>query len=144
MNLAAVLALAVTWAAHDGDTLYTGRSCRSSDTCIRLAAVDCPEIGQPYGREARDLARQLLVSGAAYTARGRERSHGRIVATMRLRDGRDLGMALISAGACWAEPRYRPPVEYVLAQQHARAAKLGLWRADAPVAPWEWRKRGRK
>lgn len=94
-----VLAVAIwpragAWKCHDGDT------CRNRRVTVRVAAIDCPEIGQPYGIEARDLAQRLVSPDdnralqAEWRQRGRERSYKRVVAWMDLADGRDLGLAL--------------------------------------------------
>lgn len=44
---------------HDGDSFRVkhqdGRS-----VAVRLYGVDCPELGQPYGAEARDVTRRLV------------------------------------------------------------------------------------
>jgi endonuclease YncB( thermonuclease family) len=49
---------------------------------------------------------------------------------------------------CWWYRKYageQSDVDRVLyedAERRAREGRVGLWRDPAPVAPWEWRRRG--
>lgn len=44
---------------HDGDTVRV-QPADGKPVSIRVYGVDCPELGQPYGTEARNLTTQLL------------------------------------------------------------------------------------
>ena len=44
---------------HDGDTVRV-QPADGAAVSIRVYGVDCPELGQPYGTEARNLTTQLL------------------------------------------------------------------------------------
>jgi micrococcal nuclease len=69
----------------------------------------------------------------------------RTAAEIILPDGRNLNQELVRAGLAWWYQQYARR-ETVLRdlEQEARAAKCGLWIDPKPVAPWEWRKAGRK
>src|ERR1035437_7121421 len=62
-----------------------------------------------------------------------------------LPDGRNLNQETVRAGMAWWYQQYARR-ETVLRdlEQEARASKRGLWIDPKPVAPWEWRKAGRK
>ena len=42
-------------------------------------------------------------------------------------------------GLAWHYTRYSDDARLAAAEREARAARRGLWRDAAPVAPWDWR-----
>ncbi|MBZ5653622.1 MAG: thermonuclease family protein [Acidobacteriia bacterium] len=58
----------------------------------------------------------------------------------------DVALAQVAVGAAWwyreyaKEPSADDRARYSVAEQDARAHKLGLWRDKDPVPPWEWRR----
>jgi endonuclease YncB( thermonuclease family) len=102
---------AVITACHDGDTC-SAVTADGQRYHVRLHGVDAPELDQPFGTQSRALVTQLVV-GHHVDVRPAGRSHDRLVADLRLRDGRDVGGLLVAAGAAWVEPGYtqrRPAV----------------------------------
>lgn len=126
----------------DGDTF----SIRYQENIfkIRVFGIDCPEMGQTYGEEAKAFVQRILPIGRAikweylYTDRFK-----RAVAIVYLSDGSTLQEALIQEGLAWVYERYcdRPICEdWRSMESQARAKGVGLWlRADS-IPPWEWRK----
>ena len=104
---------------------------------VRLHGVDAPELDQPFGTQSRALVTQLVVGRHVDVPAGR--SHDRLVADLRLRDGRDVGGLLVAAGAAWVEPGYSPNPEVPDRQAAAQRLRLGLWRNASAARPWEWR-----
>lgn len=45
---------------HDGDSVRVRRADDGQEVRIRIYGVDCPELGQPHGAAARQLARDML------------------------------------------------------------------------------------
>lgn len=128
---------------HDGDTIRVRRF--GEDLAIRLDGIDCPELKQPFGPEARTRARQLVLGRAVDVLPRELDRYGRVVARVRLADGRDLGTTLVEEGLAWW---YR---EHALrdtalqeAETSARSARRGLWARPAPQAPWEFRREQRE
>ena len=67
---------------HDGDSMRVQRADGAVVT-IRIYGIDCPEIGQPYGKEARDLTRGLLLGKTVeVTPAQKSKSYGRQVASI--------------------------------------------------------------
>jgi endonuclease YncB( thermonuclease family) len=129
---------AVITACHDGDTCS---AVTADGQHVRLHGVDAPELDQPFGTQSRALVTQLVV-GHHVDVRPAGRSHDRLVADLRLRDGRDVGGLLVAAGAAWVEPGYfptNPESEVPDRQAAAQRLRLGLWRNASAVPPWEWR-----
>ncbi|MFP4565651.1 MAG: thermonuclease family protein [Spirochaetaceae bacterium] len=127
---------------RDGDTIEVDVG--PETVAVRLHGIDCPESGQPYGRDAaayttrRTLGRRVTVE---VTDRDR---YGRLVGIVRLPDGGSLNEALVAAGLAWWYRRYAPDDAALRrAEQQARDARRGLWSCAGAVPPWEWR-RGRR
>lgn len=68
-------------------------------------------------------------------------NYGRLVGTVFVGD-RNINLAMVEQGHAWWYEKYaRKAFELELAEQQARAARLGLWANGSAVAPWEWRQR---
>lgn len=129
---------------HDGDTVRV-QSADGKAVSIRVYGVDCPELGQPYGTEARDLTATLL-SGKRVEiipAQARKSYKREVAGVVLLEDMMVLQDALISAGLAWVDNRFCKMAVCDLWRQHqadAKAARRGLWSADNPIPPWTWRR----
>jgi endonuclease YncB( thermonuclease family) len=125
----------------DGDTLEIhGKR-------IRLHGIDAPEsrqscedaTGRSYacGRAAA-FALADWIGRAIVTCKPRDRDrYGRILATCTVR-GEDMGAWLVRSGHALAFRRYS--LDYVPAEDAARAAEAGIWQGRF-TPPWEWRRR---
>lgn len=125
---------------HDGDTL----SFRAGAALqrVRLAQIDAPEQGQPWGRRARQaLAKLSLGREARLVVVDRDR-YGRAVGDLYVGD-LFVNEALVREGHAWAYRRHLRHREIAAAEDEARGAGRGLWRLPAAERepPWEWRRR---
>ena len=132
--------IAGTASVIDGDTIEV------HGTRIRLNAMDALESRQsctlPGGKEWRcgkeasfALADHIGRAPVSCEVSGRDR-YGRSIATCALR-GEDLGGRMVENG--WAVAYRRYGLQYVPAEERARAARRGIW-ASRFVMPAEWRK----
>lgn len=128
----------------DGDTLtILDRTLQQHR--IRLGGVDTPERGQPYGKVAKSNLSALAFGREATADCGKADRWGRLVCKVRV-DGRDVGLGQVESGLGWHYKKYereQSPADreaYARAEDAARAARRGLWRDPAPVAPWDWRR----
>lgn len=133
---------------HDGDSLRVRRD-NGEVVKIRIYGVDCPELGQPYGEEARDLtARRVLDQRVEVAPTGQRPSYGREVAVVVLLEHRtELQEALVTAGLAWVDGRFCKSdicAEWRILQKEARADGCGLWSDPSPVPPWIWRRLHRR
>ena len=88
----------------DGDTLTILRGGRPAT--VRLRGIDAPERGQPYATRAQQYLAGLAF-GQVVTVESNERDrYGRLVAEVRLPDGRSLSQELVRAGYAWWFRRY--------------------------------------
>jgi len=122
----------------DGDTvevLHDGKAER-----IRLAQIDCPEKGQPFGQAAKqyvlDIAALKIVTVQVETVD----RYGRTVGEILLPDGSNLNKRIVGAGYAWQYKKYSKDPAYAELEAEARDARLGLWQDKEPEPPWEWRK----
>lgn len=88
---------------HDGDTMTLridmGRRVYAIDS-IRLLGINCPELSQPGGKEARDYLRNLCPDGSnvrVRTLKNKNDKYGRWLGIVYL-DGLCLNDALLAAG----------------------------------------------
>lgn len=145
-----VLALAVvyptlSWAdfvarvvtVHEGDRLTIRHDGRSE--IIYLQDVDCPELKQPHGKQAKH-AMAAYVGNRDVVVRSLKRDrHGRATAEIFLQDGRNVGHELVKEGLAWSRPDTSQGQSLGEVEQLARAEKKGLWSEPNPVPPWEWK-----
>lgn len=128
----------------DGDTITVLDAGRVQHV-VRLAGIDAPEKGQPFGQVSRRrLVERVIAHDVAVEWHKRDR-YGRLVGVVML-DGQDVNLELVAAGLAWHYRAYegeQAPEQrqaYREAEEAARAAHTGLWREAGPVAPWEHRK----
>jgi endonuclease YncB( thermonuclease family) len=108
---------------------------------LRVAGVDCPELVQRFGPEARKFTSDLVLDKEVGIAPLGTDSQGRTIATVTLPDGRTLNQVLLSEGMGWYYDKH-PGDGAALRSAAAKAiaAKKGLWVDPAPLAPWDFRR----
>lgn len=85
---------------HDGDTVRLLLDCgveTGAFPWIRIAGVNCPELGTPGGAEATDFTRGLLLGAHAISVSVHGRSFARWVGQVFV-DGADIAGLIITAG----------------------------------------------
>ncbi|WP_232462212.1 thermonuclease family protein [Neisseria chenwenguii] len=133
----------------DGDTLHVtdgnGRKHK-----IRLAYIDVPELQQLYGTRSRDSLR-AAAEGETVQVRVFEHDRYKREVARVSKDGTDLNLMQLRNGAAWHYGSYAKKQQeksayaaYAAAQRQARQAREGLWRANNPQAPWDYRKAQRE
>jgi endonuclease YncB( thermonuclease family) len=129
----------------DGDSITVLDAARR-EFKVRLAAIDAPERGQPFGQVSRSNLSDLVFGEMVTVEVDKVDRWGRLVGRV-LRNGVDIGMEQLRTGLAWHFRRYadeQPPAlreAYAAAEAAARAARVGLWRDAEPVPPWVWRRR---
>jgi micrococcal nuclease len=146
LDLGAARAASGSWSGQvlsvvAGDTLkiLQGKLART----VRLAGIDAPNPGQPWGDEARRFV-QGLAEGHTVTVEPDDKTGGRQQrGQVILPDGRDLGLELLKEGLAWHDKRRSADPFLGELESNARKERLGLWGDAHPVPPWRWRSRGR-
>lgn len=120
----------------DGDTIVLLEN--NKTTTIRLAEVDCPESGQPFGKNAKQFTSALVYQKFVdYEVISYDR-YGRTIAKVFI-DNKYLSEELIKNGFGWHYKKYSNSENLAELQHLARKNKKGLWVDSVPVAPWDWR-----
>ena len=137
----------------DGDTFDIDvPDGRHQSTRIRLLGIDTPETGNEqtsvmyFGPEATEFTKKLSL-GKAITlylnspnpTRGK---FGRLLAYVKLPDGRFLNEDLLSEGYAYADSRFSHSFynKYRQLQSRARSSKKGLWQNVTPDQLPQWLK----
>ncbi len=128
----------------DGDTLYI-LDANYKEHKIRLAGVDAPERKQAYGLASRKHLLSI-VAGKQVTVEYQKRDrYGRIVGKIWV-NGIDACLEQVKAGFAWHYKKYQHEQSsedqrlYADAENQARNDRLGLWRENNPMPPWEYRR----
>ena len=143
---------------QDGDTIRVLDGEKQQHR-IRLSGIDAPERRQPHSDRARQFLSDLVFRKEVEVHWEKRDRYGRIVGRVMVADPAcqeacpktiDASLALIEAGYGWWYRHYakeQPKEErerYEVAERRARAAKIGLWVDPKPMAPWDFRRLGRK
>ena len=131
-------------AIADGDTL-TVLGGDNRQIKIRLAEIDTPESGQPYGSRARQALAALAFGQQARIVETDRDRYGRTVGRVYV-GGVDINAELVRQGAAWVYRQYAKDPALFALEDEARAAKRGLWALPEAqqIPPWEWRKAERQ
>jgi endonuclease YncB( thermonuclease family) len=125
----------------DGDTVELLLADNSHPN-IRLASIDAPERGQPYGAVATDVL-QAYVGKLVTVLQSEIDRYGRPVAFVIDEQGLNINVAMIQSGYAWHYSKYSVDPVLQQMQQQARGQRLGLWQDQQPIAPDQWRQLGR-
>jgi endonuclease YncB( thermonuclease family) len=127
----------------DGDTIIV----RSSDQNIkiRLAQIDAPERGQPWGGKSTQTLAGLVAGKTILVSPQDTDRYGRMIAHVSF-EGKDVNAAMIEQGAAWAYRDYLRDPSLITLESNAKSARLGLWAMpDAQIQPpWDYRARRRE
>ena len=121
----------------DGDTIVL-----MDRTRVRLHGIDAPERDQPYG-SAATTALTDMVEGSVYILEVDTDRYGRMIGQLyHSQDGYEINASMVCAGYAWWYERYAPDdIRLKVCQEDAERARDGLWEDEAPMPPWEWRRR---
>jgi endonuclease YncB( thermonuclease family) len=125
---------------------------------VRVAGIDAPEKGQPFGQRAKEAMSGLVYGKLARLECYKTDRYGRSVCNVWVAPASapdrpqtlDAGLAMVTQGMAWwyrAYAREQTPEarkQYERAEAEANARRVGLWSEREPVPPWEWRKLKRK
>lgn len=116
---------------------------------IRLAGIDAPERGQPFGAAAKRALSDLVFNRQVIVSATKHDRYGRLVGKVSVA-GSDANLKMVSNGLAWHYKKYereQSPEDrerYATAEVAARLGRQGLWADRHPVAPWDFRENRRK
>ena len=120
----------------DGDT-FTCLDTMGNQQKVRIAEIDAPELGQPYGRNARDTLAELIFGKSLAVVPIGSTSDGIVICNVSV-SGKDIAREMVIMGLAWRLPEAAIPL--IQDQQDAQNGKRGLWSEASPIPPWEFKK----
>lgn len=121
---------------HDGDTITVLQD--KQQVKVRLYGIDAPELKQPYGKKSKQFLANLIAGKVVEVEENGKDRYKRTIGTIYL-GGKDINAQMVANGYAWAYRKFSK--KYAPQESEAKYQKLGLWRDEESVPPWEWRKR---
>ena len=127
-------------AITDGDTIKILTPAKQQIK-VRLADIDTPERGQPYGRKARQVLGEKIHRRQVEVEEVTIDRYQRLVGRVFL-NGRNINAEMVEDGAAWVYRKYSDDPQLIRLESQAREQGRGLWalQPDQRIPPWEWRK----
>ena len=139
----------------DGDTIHvvTGGNEKYK---VRLDRIDAPESDQPYGKESAACLSNLINGRTVRVEWVKKDQYGRILGIVYLDSikqsntsnnqtiRQDVNLTMVATGNAWHYSYFDKTPAYATAEAAAKSKKLGLWAAENPINPYEWRRNKRK
>ena len=123
----------------DGDT-YEILFEDSRTERIRMEGIDAPERGMPYYNVSKKYLGQLCFKETIQLDVHETDRYGRKIAFAYLPDGRELSHEMFKAGLAWHYTKYNSDRDMSLLEEGARQSRIGLWKDERPMAPWDNRR----
>ena len=107
---------------------------------VRLAEIDAPEHGQPWGKRAKQALIEKIAGHVVQVETKFNDRSGRRVGHV-VYSGRDINRELVREGHAWVYRQWLRDETLLDDEAHARAERAGLWHLPEAerVPPWEWR-----
>ena len=127
----------------DGDTV-TLLTSEKTQVKIRLAEIDAPESGQPYGKRSKEILSDFIFGEDVQVKITDQDRYGRSVGTV-FHNNININRQMVQLGAAWAYRAYLKDKTLIAVENDAKKAGVGLWglHASQIMSPWEWRQRRR-
>lgn len=132
----------------DGDTVTVLDALKTQHK-IRLAGIDAPEKGMPWGQKSKEALSDRVYRRTVTVEWHKQDRYGRLIGKI-LVDGQDANLAQVADGMAWHYKEYAQEqtpddrARYAQAELDARSARRGLWAEPDPIPPWAWRKMKRE
>ena len=106
---------------------------------VRLADIDAPELKQPHGESSRHFLADLVSDKPVHLVSRKTDRYGRLLATLFVA-GKNINLAMVRSGHAWRYRYARCRGALAAAESKAKIEGIGLWMAEKPTAPWEFRR----
>jgi micrococcal nuclease len=121
----------------DGNTLEIQSSENGLQRLV-LEGIDCPELEQEFGIEAKAFLEKLVLRKQVQVSfRGKDRT-GNYIAVV-LVDDDDLRIELLKGGFAWTMEK-NPSSDLESYRYWAQQKERGLWKTKNPTPPWTFRR----
>ncbi len=121
----------------DGDTIDVNLT--NGTAKIRLYGIDAPEKDQEYGKQSARLLSRLINNEIIKVYVVDKDRYGRLVGKIYF-EGEYINHTMVKEGAAWWYKQYASKdIDIKLAEEWAKKEQEGLWKADNPTPPWDYR-----
>ncbi|MFN7172710.1 MAG: thermonuclease family protein [Fimbriimonadaceae bacterium] len=128
---------------HSGSSFDVQRADgRGPVKTVHLWGVEAPLRGQQYWQESRDYTARLLRRPFRMVEVAQLHTIPQVMVQAQDDRGRfyNFNHRLLADGKVWWNRfRYETERDLERLEEAARINRRGLWRAEAPIAPWQWR-----
>jgi endonuclease YncB( thermonuclease family) len=125
-------------AVYDGNTV-TIEDGDGETYDVLLFGIDCPELGQAMGKEAKIfLEKMVLKKKVTVEFYGKDRT-GKRIAVILLKNEDDPRIELLKEGLAWIVEK-NPPTDLEPYIRWAQAKKKGILNDESPTPPWQYRR----
>jgi micrococcal nuclease len=104
-----------------------------------LLGIDCPEIGQDFGVEAKRFLEKMILNKAVTISEHCKDRLGNSLAVVKIKGSKDPRVALLKEGLAWTLEK-NPDEELEGHRIQAQQKKVGLWQMVNPTPPWTYRR----
>ncbi len=128
-------------AVIDGDTIKV--KTKGTEQKIRLYGIDCPELDQPFGSQAKNKTKKLIQNKRVKIQVLDKDRYGRLVALVSTKTF-ILQEELLKSGLAVVYPMFcKMPIcsKWQQLEEQAKEQKKGIWKSKHTAFPWEWRKK---
>jgi endonuclease YncB( thermonuclease family) len=106
---------------------------------VMLAGIDCPEITQEFGEQARQYLEKLTLNKkVTVNFTGKDR-WGNYLGIVLIKGSVDPRVNLLKEGLAWTTER-NPDPEFEAHRARAQEKGKGLWKERNPTPPWTYRR----
>jgi endonuclease YncB( thermonuclease family) len=122
----------------DGNTLKV-ISTENETYKIVLLGIDCPELGQKYGDQAKKCLEKLaLKKDVIVQLHGKDR-WGNYIGVITTKENLDPRFQLLEEGLAWTSEK-ESQADLESTRTVAKEKGKGIWKEKSPTPPWEYRK----
>lgn len=125
----------------DGDTVTLLESSGRKHK-IRLNGIDAPEIGQPYGEEAKAYVERMVLHQSVEVLVAGTDQYKRILGEVYA-GATNINEELLKQGLAW-QYHFNKNSHYVDLVRTAKHKRLNIWSKSNSIDPYEWRKRNNR
>jgi len=118
----------------DGDTLVVSRDGLAK--IVSLYGIDCPEITQSFGLEAKGFTTGLVSGKKIKVIPVVKKDNIKFMVYIR---DKCINKELLEAGYAWYLNDDSSEKAWKRLEQNARSEKRGLWSIENPMPPWEFK-----
>ena len=125
----------------DGDSIKV-RGADGKEYEVQIEGTDAPESKQEYGKESTEALKKMLFDSDVRVTWKKKDNFERLLAQV-YRGDKHINAEMIKSGNAWHFKRYNQSKALADLEVEAKKDKRGLWKAETPTAPWDYRKENR-